>query len=125
MPGLHRLARDTSMLYDIARVDNSGRVASNDILRALHWRAGSRLDVTVTALAIIIRADPAGPFTVPPKPCIVIPVRARRPHAIKPGDHVLIAAAPDYGLVIAYPLSALDDMISSYHTARREPGRPR
>jgi hypothetical protein len=32
----------------------------------------------------------------------------------------LIAAAPDYGLVIVYPLSALDEMISRYHSAKRE-----
>jgi hypothetical protein len=29
---------------------------------------------------------------------------------------VLIAAAPDYGLMIVYPLSALDEMISRYHS---------
>ena len=33
------------MLYDIGRVDASGRVASNDIVNALHWRPGSKLDV--------------------------------------------------------------------------------
>jgi len=118
--GLHQLPRDASMLYDIRRVDGSGRVASNDIIDALHWRPGSTLDVIVTPRTIVIRTAPGGRLRLPPRPCIIIPSHARRPHDIKSGDHVLIAAAPDYGLVIVYPLSALDEMISRYHSAHRE-----
>ena len=113
------------MLYDIGHVDGSGRVASNDIINALHWRPGSKLDVLLTPRTIVIRAAPDGMFSVPQRPCIVIPSHVRRPHGIKPGDHVLIAAAPDYGLVIVYPLSALDEMISRYHSAQREAELPR
>jgi hypothetical protein len=43
-----RLPRDASMLYDIERVDSSGRVASNDIITALHWRPGIKLDIILT-----------------------------------------------------------------------------
>jgi len=112
------------MLYGIRRVDGSGRVASNDIINALHWRPGSELDVIVTPRTIVIRTAPGGQFRVPQKPCIVIPSHARRPHDIKPGDHVLFAAAPDHGLVIVYPLAALDEMISRYHSAHREDEHP-
>jgi hypothetical protein len=117
LTGLHRLPRDATMLYDIGRVDGSGRVASNDIINALHWRPGSKLDAILTPRTIVIRAASDGLFSVPQRPCIIIPSHVRRPHGIKPGDHVLIAAAPDYGLVIVYPLSALDEMISHYHSA--------
>jgi hypothetical protein len=108
------------MLYDIGRVDGSGRVASNDIINALRWRPGSKLDVILTPRTIVIRTAPGGRFRVPKRPCIIIPSHARRPHGISPGDHVLIAAAPEFGLVIVYPLSALDEMISRYHAAHRE-----
>jgi len=118
--GLHQLPRDASMLYDIRRVDGSGRIASSDIIDALRWRPGSALDLIVTPRTIVIRTAPGGRFRVPPRPCIIIPSHARRPHDISPGDHVLIAAAPDYGLVIVYPLSALDEMISRYHSAHTE-----
>jgi hypothetical protein len=118
--GLHQLPRDASMLYDIRRVDGSGRVASGDIVNALRWRSGSTLDVIVTQRTIVIRTAPGGRLRVPPRPCIIIPSHARRPHGISPGDHVLIAAAPEFGLVIVYPLSALDEMISRYHLAHRE-----
>ena len=118
--GLHQLPRDASMLYDIRRVDGSGRVASGDIIDALRWQPGSMLDVIVTPRMIVIRTAPGGRLRVPPRPCIIIPSHARRPHGISPGDHVLVAAAPDHGLVIVYPLSALDEMISRYHAAHRE-----
>lgn len=118
--GLHQLPRDASMLYDIRRVDRSGRVVSGDIIDALRWQPGSALDVIVTPRTIVIRTAPGGRLRVPPRPCIIIPSHARRPHGISPGDHVLIAAAPEFGLVIVYPLSALDEMISRYHAAHRE-----
>ena len=122
--GLHKLPRDASILYDIGRVDGSGRVASGDITDALRWQPGSTLDVIVTPRTIVIRTAPGGRLRVPPRPCIIIPSHARRPHGISPGDHVLIAAVPDYGLVIVYPLSALDEMISRYHAAHREDEEP-
>ena len=122
--GLHQLPRDASMLYGIRRVDGSGRVASGDITGALRWRPGSTLDVIVTPRTIVIRAAPGGRLRVPPRPCIIIPSHARRPHGISPGDHVLIAAAPEFGLVIVYPLSALDEMISRYHAAHHEDEGP-
>jgi hypothetical protein len=120
--GLRRLPRDASILYDIGRVDGSGRVASSDIISALRWQAGGKLDVILTPRTIVIRAAPDGVLSVPRRPCIIIPSHARRPHGIQTGDRVLIAAAPDHDLVIVYPLSALDDMISRYHSPSREAG---
>jgi hypothetical protein len=124
LSGLHQLPRDASMLYDIGRVDSSGRIASNDIINALRWQPGSKLDVILAPRTIVIRTAPGGRLRVPPRPCIIIPSHARRPHGISPGDHVLIAAAPEFGLVIVYPLSALDEMISRYHAAHREDEEP-
>jgi bifunctional DNA-binding transcriptional regulator/antitoxin component of YhaV-PrlF toxin-antitoxin module len=120
LTSLHQLPRDASILYDIASVDVAGRVASNHIVNALHWEPGSRLDLVLTPHTIVIRAAPAGLFSVSRRPRIIIPSHARRSHGIRPGDHVLIAAAPDYDLVIVYPLSALDEMISRYHSAESE-----
>ena len=114
---LHLLPRDASMLYDIGRVDGSGRIASNHIVNALNWSSGSKLDVILTPQSIVLRSAPDGLYSVPHRPCIVIPSHARRPHGITPGDRVLIAAAPDHGLAIVYPLSALDEMLSRYHSA--------
>jgi len=105
------------MLYDIGRVDDSGRVGNRDIVEALRWQPGDKLETILAQGAIIIRVSSDGPFSVRQRPRIIIPATARRRWAIKPGDHVLVAAAPEYGLVIVYPLSALDEMITHYHSA--------
>jgi hypothetical protein len=125
MPWLHCLPRDTSMLYDIGQVDASGRVASHDIVDALRWQPQERLELILTPGAIVLRACPDGLFSLPQRPRIIIPATARRRHAIKPGDHVLLAAAPDYNTVIVYPLSALDEMIARYHSAHPATGASR
>ena len=116
LTGLGRLPRDASMLYDIGRVDDSGRIASSDIVRAMQWQPGGRLEAILTPRAIVLRAASDGLLIVPHRPCIVIPSHVRRPHGIKAGDNVLIAAAPGFALVTVYPLSALDEMISHYHS---------
>jgi bifunctional DNA-binding transcriptional regulator/antitoxin component of YhaV-PrlF toxin-antitoxin module len=117
LPELHRLPRDTSMLYDIGQVDASGRVRSSDIVAALGWKPHDKVELILTPSAIVLRGSPNGLLSVPKRPCIIVPAAARHRHAIGLGDHVLLAAAPDYGTVIVYPPSALDDMIAHYHSA--------
>jgi hypothetical protein len=117
LTSLHQLPHDTSMLYGIGRVDTSGRVANGDIVEALRWRSGDKLEMIFSQGAIVIRASPDGLFPVPRRPRIIIPATARRRCAIRPGDHVLLAAAPDYGIVIVYPLPVVDEMITRYHSA--------
>lgn len=106
------------MLYGIGRVDASGRVASREITEALDWRPGERVDVVITACAVVIRTCPEGLVRVPRRPCVIIPAPARHRRGIEAGDLVLLAAAPEHGLVIVHTLSELDDMLSAYHAAR-------
>jgi bifunctional DNA-binding transcriptional regulator/antitoxin component of YhaV-PrlF toxin-antitoxin module len=70
----------------------------------------------MTSAAIVIRACPDGPLRMPRRACIVIPRPARTLHRIEAGDHVLLAAAPEYQVVIVHSLSALDDMLTAYHS---------
>ena len=115
--GLHQLSHDTTMLYGVGCVDASGRVANRNIVRALGWRPGDRLEVVVALSAIVILGSPDGSFSVPRKPCIPIPAAARRQHGIGAGDHVLLAAAPEYGIVIVHTRQAMNDMLARYHSA--------
>ncbi len=118
LTALHRLPRDTSMLYGIGRVDSSGRVTNGDIIEALRWQPGAKLEMIISQGAIVLRASPDGLLPVPHgRSRIIIPARARQRFEIKSGDHVLLAAAPEYGIVIVYPQSAVDDMIANYHSA--------
>jgi len=115
--GLHQLSRDTTMLYGVGPVDASGRVKNRDIVRALGWQPGDKLEVIPTLGCIVILSSPDGLLSVPLKPCIVIPAAARQLHNIKAGDHVLLAAAPEYGVVIIHTRQAINDMLARYHSA--------
>jgi bifunctional DNA-binding transcriptional regulator/antitoxin component of YhaV-PrlF toxin-antitoxin module len=116
LTSLDQLPRDASMLYDIARIDDSGRIKNHEIIKILGWRAGDKLEMILTQGAIIIRPSPDGHFCIPQRPRIIIPLAARKRHAIGPGDHVLVAAAPDYGVLIVYPVPTLNEMIACYHS---------
>jgi bifunctional DNA-binding transcriptional regulator/antitoxin component of YhaV-PrlF toxin-antitoxin module len=105
------------MVYDIGRVDASGRVANGGFVDALRWQAGDKLEFVLTQGAIVIRVASEGLFDVPQRHRIVIPATARKRYAIRAGDQVLLAAAPDYGVAIVYPSSVLDEMITRYHSA--------
>lgn len=118
MPDLHRLPRDGSMLYGIGRVDASGRVVNHEIVTALGWHPGDRVEVIAAHRAIVMRPSPDGLVSVPQRPCIVIPVAIRRLRGIATADHVLLAAAPDHGVVIVHTLSDLDDMLADYYSTQ-------
>jgi bifunctional DNA-binding transcriptional regulator/antitoxin component of YhaV-PrlF toxin-antitoxin module len=122
LTSLHQLSRDTTMLYDVGRVDESGRISNRDIVRALGWQPGDKLDVIPAPSGIVILSSPDGLHTVPAKSCIAIPAAARRLHNIETGDHVLLAAAPEYGLVIIHTRQAVNDMLARYHSASSPAG---
>ena len=112
---LPRLPRETSMLYIIGRVDPSGRVTNRGITDAVGWRPGDRLAMTLTPSAVVFCPAPGGLLRVPRRPCIAIPVTARRLLSIAPGDELLLAAAPEYRIVIAHTMQAVEDMLASFY----------
>lgn len=123
LPALHSLPRDGSVLYSIGPVDESGRVASQDIMSALRWQPGDRIEITAAPRAVILRRSPSGLFRVPQRPRVVLPAAVRHLRGISAGDNVLLAAALDHDLVIVHTLSELDDMLSAYHSPTPEPSR--
>jgi hypothetical protein len=112
---LHQLPHETSMLYGIGRMDASGRISDRHIVQALGWDPGHRLQVALIARGIVIRSSTNGPITVPQTQRLAIPLVARHHCNIRAGDNLLLAAAPDHGIVIVHSAAALDDMIVQYH----------
>lgn len=112
---LPELPRETSMMYGIGRMDSSGRIAATEIIQALRWRPGDQLELTLTPSAAILRPAAGGLLGVPQRPCVVIPAGARRLLDIAPADHVLLAAAPEYRIVIVHAIRVMDDMLAAFH----------
>jgi hypothetical protein len=67
------LGRD--VVYGLAHVDRSGRVADRTVTGALGWRGGDRLTLTAEAGVVVIRRDPSGLVTLPPRPASRSPQR--------------------------------------------------
>jgi bifunctional DNA-binding transcriptional regulator/antitoxin component of YhaV-PrlF toxin-antitoxin module len=122
VPSLRRLPRDASMVYDVGSVDASGRIASQPVIAAAGWHPGDRLDLLPAASAIMLRPSSTGLWSVPPRGGICLPAQARHRHGIARGDRVLLAAAREYSLVIVYPASAIDEMLTRYHEAHATEG---
>ena len=110
---LPRLPRETSMMYGIGRADPSGTVTSRGITDALRWQPGDRLAMTLTPSAVVLFPSPGGLLRVPRRPCVAIPVTARR--RISPGDELLLAASPEYRIVIMHTMQAMEDMLVSFY----------
>jgi hypothetical protein len=46
---------------------------------------------------------------------------AVRQHDIEPRDHVLLTAAPEYGVVIVHTRQAMNEMLARYHSTFTPP----
>ena len=113
---LPRLPRETSMLYVIGRLDASGRITNGPVISALRWQPGDRIDISLVPGAAIYRPAAGGRLRIPPRPCIIVPASARHFLGVASSDDVLLAAAPEYRIVIVHTTRALDDMLVNFYT---------
>ena len=113
-PALSRppaLGRD--VVYGLARVDRSGRVADRTVTGPLGWRSGDRLTLTAEAGVVVIRRDPSGLVTLPPRSCVPIPAALRHRCGLLPGDPVLLTAVPAEDTLTAYSLAVVDQALAA------------
>jgi hypothetical protein len=108
-PGLPR-----DVVYGLAHLDRSGRVADRTVTGALGWRGGDRLTLTASAGVVIIRRDPVGLVTVPPRSCVPIPAALRYRCGLLPGDPVLLIAVPAEDTLTAYSLAVVDQALAAH-----------
>ncbi|HMD25466.1 MAG TPA: hypothetical protein VKH61_15315 [Streptosporangiaceae bacterium] len=102
------------VVYGLARVDASGRVADRSVTGALGWQGGDRLTLTAESGVVIIRRDLSGLVTVPPRPCIPIPAALRHRCGLLPGDPVLLAGIPAEDTLTAYSLAVVDQALRAH-----------
>ena len=102
------------VVYGIARIDASGRICERAIITALRWAGGDRLTLTADAGVVTARRDPGGMVTLPGRAHIAIPAPLRRRCGLRPGDRVLLAAAPGDDTLTAYSLAVVDQAIQAH-----------
>lgn len=80
-------------------------------------RAGQRLSVSVVTDAVVFRPDPHAVLVLPSKPHVVISAAARVRCGIGTGDRVLLAAETQLGLLVVYPMWAVDQLLAPQQAA--------
>ncbi|MFJ8207507.1 hypothetical protein [Micromonospora chalcea] len=107
--------RTGTMVYGLAALDNSGRIADRTIIRALGWGPSSRLHIREGSGVIVVRLDRQGVFTVTGQGHLHLPAAVRHWCGLSAGDRVLLAANPTDGLLVVHPPAALDAMVVAVH----------
>ena len=107
-------AAPEDVVYGIGRIDASGRIADRAVTSAQGWRGGDRLTLTADAGVVTARRDPGGMITLPTRAYIAIPAALRRRCGLRPGDRVLLAAAPAAGTLTAYSHAVVAQAIRAH-----------
>ena len=113
-----------SALYGLASLDCNGRIADNNLLRALGWDAATRLDIREQGGLLLITSISQGVFSLTRGGHLRLPATARRWCGLAAGDRVLLMAEPDDGLLVVHPPAALDAMVGWLHEAALGGDRP-
>ncbi|MGC4903927.1 AbrB/MazE/SpoVT family DNA-binding domain-containing protein [Micromonospora echinospora] len=103
------------MVYGLAAIDSSGRIADRTVIRALGWGPGTRLHIREGSGVIVVRSDRQGVFTVTSQGHLHLPAAVRHWCGLAAGDRVLLAASPADGLLVVHPPAALDAMVVAAH----------
>jgi len=104
--------------YAISRVDSSGRVADQSIVRTLAWSSAERVTVTARNMqAVVLRRDADGAHQLTRRRLIQIPAALRARCAIAAGDRVLLAAHPPSSTLIIYSMTSLERLLIAEHEA--------
>ena len=103
-------------LFDVTRLDQSGRLSGRALVRALGWRAGQRLDITVAGASIVVTASPAGRYALTARGELALPASARALSGIRSGEPVLLTADPTHGQLMMYPATAVAALLADLYT---------
>ena len=88
------------------------RVADLQILRALDWRPGDRLDIRARNDVLIVQAHPEDVFSITNQGHLRVPASARRWLGVTAGERVFLAADLSARRLIVYSPAALDRILA-------------
>jgi hypothetical protein len=124
VPPVRPPALPRDVVYGLAHVDRSGRVADRTVTGALGWCGGDRLTLTAEAGVVVIRRDPSGLVTLPPRSCVPIPAALRHRCGLPSATPRLTAASPSGSADGTAPSSIRGAASSRSAAASRIPPAP-
>jgi len=113
------------VVYGLARIDASGRIADRAVTNALGWRGGDRLTLTAESGVVVARRDPAGMVTLQVRLYLAIPAALRHRCGLRAGDQVLLAGWPGEEAMTAVSLAVVDQAVRAHGLVPSGPGGTR
>jgi len=120
LPVLPRLSlpMDTGpdgLILGMARLDRSGRLSARDVLRALAWRPGHRVDLGVVDGVLVIASVSAGQHVVGGRGELRLPHTTRQMCGIAAGQPVVLAASVPQNVLVVYPACVVARLLDEFH----------
>jgi hypothetical protein len=103
-------------VYGLAVLDRYGRLAERSVLRALGWRPGRTLALTLLAGSVLAVPRAGSPVRIGNDEYLRLPVGMRRACHLVAGDRVLLVADRAAGRLLLHPPAALDALLDAHHT---------
>jgi hypothetical protein len=113
------LARSSDTVYGMSVLDRGGRIADRATVAALGWTPGIKLRVHIARTHLTLRAAVDGPVAVKDHRFLFLPAATRHRLDLRPGDRVLLAAAPMRQTLVIYPPATLDELLAHERSASK------
>jgi hypothetical protein len=117
---LTRPVRHSAAYYAITTIDARGRAGDTSPLRVLGWVPGRPVTMTLHGGAVVVQPGGEG-HTVTSRGHLRLPADLRHALDLNPGDRLLLAAHPEHGVLVAYPMGTLDALLNSHTDAEARP----
>ncbi|GAA5199565.1 hypothetical protein GCM10023322_75450 [Rugosimonospora acidiphila] len=120
MPVLPRLSLPSDqnpdgLVLGMARLDRSGRLSARDLLGALGWQPGHRIDIGIVAGVLVASSSPTGQHVVHGRGELSLPATARSMCNLPPGVSVLLAASPAQNVLVIHPVATVARLLIEHH----------
>lgn len=119
LPERRPRSRGGPVQYRIAAVDHRGRMAEASLMRLLGWGPGEQVEVVEKSGIVLVHRHPRGSSSLTRRGHVQLPLATRRWCGVDAGDRLLLAAVPDFGVLLVHTMAALDDMVRSFHSTLR------
>jgi hypothetical protein len=106
-----------SLYYTVTPIDARGRLADRSPIRALGWRPGQPITITVLQQAIIVTTHTDAAEFITRQGHLRLPARIRHRCHLNPADRLLVAAAPTPGVLVIYTMALLESILQAHHAA--------
>jgi hypothetical protein len=104
-----------SLYCVLTPIDDRGRLADRSPIRAVGWPPGQAITISVVQETVIIVSQSNGAERITRQGHLRLPARVRHICRLISGDRLLIAAAPEPGVLVAYTMPSLESILLKHH----------